>query len=224
MKYRSARSVLLDLPEVFTTTDAILVLQQTPENTRAYLSRWRSKGLVSSLGPKTGVHFNLVRDPNGNKNHFDEAVLRKFPSAVLGGLNVLHDEGWTTQVPHIRELYVPRRRSYPKVDSLRFLQRTEEWFAKVHKYIDYAPCSNKSLPRLAPSFVLVDALVSQDGWTPDFDDLDFEELSSEDLALAGQVLGYDPKEFYDEEFAAQMAQAKEIMRSDRVVLRELSSR
>lgn len=64
-----------------------------------YLARWKKRGMVQNTGSRSGVYFNLVANPKATEEHLVDALLSAFPSAVLIGASVLHDAGWTTQIP-----------------------------------------------------------------------------------------------------------------------------
>src|SRR3546814_2295443 len=106
-KRLTAVDALRTLPAVFDLRDVEVYLGMERKVASHYCWRWHEKMLVDSLGPRTGVFYNLIVDPTGPSTRIEEALyklLRRPPVAI--GATTLHWHGWTTQRPHRRELAV----------------------------------------------------------------------------------------------------------------------
>jgi len=171
------------LPEVFSLRRVMATFDE-PDVRRAtriasvYLDRWVRDGLVQAYGGRTGVYFNLIRNPQAPSQRRDEALRLVFPSAVLAGASVLHDAGVTTQIPHRIEVAVLRRKSYPNLPELELLPRPQAWFEAMRPYVLFQ--DGVGLPRLLPAAALADCWhrhgSSQTMWRPGADDLYAEEV------------------------------------------------
>lgn len=161
-----------------------------------YLARWKKSGMVQSTGPRSGVYFNLVANPKAAEEHLVDALLFAFPSAVLIGASVLHDSGWTTQIPSKLQIAClaerDGRRTVPVWDQVEFFLRPREWYQQFHGQLQRGE-SYGALGSLTPAAALVDAYLRPDGseWQPDADDLDIPDECKPELASAWKQAGLD---------------------------------
>jgi hypothetical protein len=174
------------LPEVFTLKTAASMFSWEEKMASRYISRWKRRGLVSSLGERTGVHFNLLKNPSAPSNHFLHAVGHIFPGAVLVGATALHASGATTQIPTSFDVAIPYRPSYPVIPGIDISTRPRAWFRAVHEGL----VKDRCLPRLTAELALADAWVNG-GWQPDPDDVDFDEIDSDLLKEAFAMFKVD---------------------------------
>ena len=66
--HKSAVERLQELPEVFTLNTVAAMLDCDTGNASTYIARWKDSGLVKSLGPRTGIHFNLLKNPQADQD------------------------------------------------------------------------------------------------------------------------------------------------------------
>jgi hypothetical protein len=170
-KYRSAKEILDSLPQMFSNKDAMMITGIDANQIRVYLSRWANNDLIIPLGGKTGIYF---KDPEAKSNYFHVALQKIYPGLVVIGANVLHDTGLTTQIPHILNIAIPTRRKHTKIDAVAVYMRGKKWYRLIaaEHYIKH----ENDLPALTPEFALADMLKFRDGWVPDPDDIEFEDM------------------------------------------------
>ncbi len=190
MNYRRSYDVLRELPPVFSLREMELLTGQAYPVCRLALHRWRRRGWIKDLGPRTGVYFNLLKDPKAWGNYLPDALRKLFPGAVVIGPSVLHDHGWTTQIPQLLHVAVPARRSLPQLHGVHLVGRPRRWYRQVAPYLQ--PGSS-GLPELPPAMALADCLRYRDSWVPDADDLELGEMSAQELATAARWLGTSPE-------------------------------
>lgn len=199
----SAFGRLKALPEVFDLRDLEIALADLePEKAKIrglavnYAWRWKRAGFVEPAGPKVGVFFNLVRDPEGPSGRLAEAVEKAFGvKGVVVGAGALHWAGWTTQRPHRLEIALPvteRKRSLPEFSALDLCARTPGWFARTAAAVEDGPDGFRVLK---PAFALLDALTSpaepaygKPVWRPDPDDLDLPEEAAQAVEAAIEAM------------------------------------
>lgn len=194
MTYVSTRERLKDLPEVFTLNTAAAMIGVDTVVASTYIARWKKQGLVSSLGQRTGVHFNLGRNPEAAELMRLDAIAYVYPGSMIGGVSALHRAGWTTQIPREMDLMVPFRRSYPAIEDVQIHGRPLSWVKAARAWRD----STTPLPLLAPAFALADC-VGNSIWCPDPDDLEWDQLDLEDLRRAFACLDVQIPEAWSEE-------------------------
>ena len=200
--YTSATKRLASLPEIFTGSDLTLLCGWSSQIASNYLANWRKAGLVKSLGGRSDVHMNLVRDRGAN----EQAALRRvFPLATAVGADVLREAGWTTQIPSLPEVAVPRTGPLFAVTGFALTTRPDKWFAKVKPGLLH---SEGGLMRLKPAWALVDMIARvldrrvRQAWLLAPDDLDLGEARA-DVALPGALsaFGVDPHHLTDQGYA-----------------------
>ena len=189
---------LRTLPEVFTTATLAAQLNGDTKAASVYLARWRREGLIAPLGPRAGVHFNLVRDPDAETNYRAEAIAYVLPGAVVAGASALHAAGWITQIPAALEIMVPGRASTPEIHGVISDTRPVTWFILARQHLQRPG----PLPLLAPSFALAD-LCGSGGWCPDPDDLEWDLVDEERLRAAFSELDVPLPEAWDAELSGQ---------------------
>ncbi len=191
---KSAFERLQELPEVFTLNTASAILECDAGNASTYIGRWKDNGFVTSLGPRTGVHFNLLKNPSADKDRRMEAIAFLFPGAMIGGVSAVHAAGWTTQFPRQTEIIIPKRRSFPAVDDAIILMRPLPWIREARNWIK----TPGAVPWLDPAFALADCLRS-DLWHPDPDDIEWDEVDVNGLRRAFEYFTLDIPEDWAEE-------------------------
>jgi hypothetical protein len=190
--YTSALSRLAALPEVFTGSDLTVLLGWKSGICSSYLAQWRKAGLIKSLGGRSDVHMNLVRNRQVNP---ELALRRVFPQCVKVGVDILREEGWTTQIASSIDVAVPTASSLYDLPSFTLSKRTAKWFQRV------APGTDKvqqGIDRLQPAWALADMLArAQDArvrnaWLLDPEDLDLESVRRDKkIGLALQAFGLE---------------------------------
>jgi hypothetical protein len=190
--YTSAIQRLADLPEVFTGGDLTVLLGWKSAICSSYLAQWRKAGLVKSLGGRSDVHMNLVR----NRQVSPEAALRRaYPQVVKVGVDVLREAGWTTQIATRIDVAVPTASSLYALPGFAITTRTAPWFQCVAPGTEIV---QHGINRLQPAWALADMLArAQDrrvrsAWLPDPEDLDLQSVRShKHTERALQAFGLD---------------------------------
>ena len=183
--YTSAVQRLLELPEVFTGSDLTIKFQWTSATASTYLAKWRRAGLVRSLGGRSDVHMNLVR----NREVSAEVALRRaYPRAIKVGVDVLRQAGWTTQIPSEVDVAIPQSSVPHALAGFVLSRRPERWYALVMPGVDKVVVG---IDQLRPAWALVDMMArARDGrvagaWLVDPEDLDMDSaFSDKDMTKA----------------------------------------
>lgn len=170
------------LPDVFTTKTLAAHFEGNAKVASVFLNRWRTEGLITSLGPRVGVHFNLLRRPDAEEALKLDTIAWLLPGAVIAGASAVHAAGWTTQIPSALEIMVPDRRSLPEIDGCRLASRPLAWFERLEAR------DPGRLSMAPPAFALADLWVSGD-WRADPDDLEWDLIDPSDLRSAFAALG-----------------------------------
>lgn len=179
--YTSAIERLRAVSEVFTGSELTVRFSWKSAIASSYLAHWRKAGLVKSLGGRSDVHMNLVRNPHVSP---ELTVRRAFAQAILVGVDRLRAAGWTTQIPTLPEVAIALASTRYSIEGFALTARPDHWFQTVKPGIDKVALG---LDRLRPAWALADMISrAQDkrvrhAWLPDPDDL---ELPS---ALTGAV-------------------------------------
>ncbi|MGH8338045.1 MAG: hypothetical protein ACRETL_14755 [Gammaproteobacteria bacterium] len=183
--YTSAIQRLSALPEVFTGSELTVLFGWKSSIASSYLAHWRKAGLVKSLGGRSDVHMNLIRNSQVSP---ELALRRAFPAAVKVGVDILRAAGWTTQIPTQPEVAVPATRSLHAVNGFELTTRTEKWLQTVKPGLQQVA---DGIDRLRPAWALADMLARardrrvKHAWLPDPEDLDLDSVrQSSDLARA----------------------------------------
>ena len=174
--YTSANDRLTQLPAIFTGSDLTIRFGWTSAYASQYIQQWRKRGLVQSLGGLSDVHFNLLqcRAPN-----LEAGLRRAIPQAVKGGVDVLREAGWTTQVIRHLEALVPSNGPIYALNEVTLQLRKPQWFV-LTEIGTIAVEPEEGIRRLQPSWALADMIHRscdrrvKDAWLLDPDDIDLE--------------------------------------------------
>jgi hypothetical protein len=193
--YTSASKRLETLPEIFTGGDLTILCGWRSQIASTYLANWRRAGLVKSLGGRSDVHMNLVRNRHVNP----EAALRRvFPQATKVGADILRESGWTTQIPSVPEVAVPQPGPIYAVEGFLLTGRPDKWFAKVAPGIVSV---DDGLMRLRPAWAMADMVARaldkrvRHAWLVAPDDLELTEVR-DDASLPDALLAFGIDEHY----------------------------
>ena len=187
--YTSASKRLEALPEIFTGSDLTMLCGWRSQIASTYLANWRKAGLVRSLGGRSDVHMNLVRNRHVN---LEVALRRVFPLATKVGVDVLREAGWTTQIPSLPEVALPQPGPIYAVAEFALTGRPHKWFTKVAHGVQHV---NDGLMRLKPAWALVDMVARaldrrvRQAWLLAPDDLDLGE-AREDESLSAALAAF----------------------------------
>lgn len=189
-----AHKRLRELPEVFTTNTLAATLGGDLKSASVYLSRWRKEGLISSIGPRAKLHFNLLLDPRSERDQMLDAVAYLYPGAVIAGASAVHAAGWTTQIPRSTEIMVINRRSLVQINDFVIESRPISWFKEARKRI----YREGPVPVIDPGFALAD-LWKTGSWRPDPDDLEWDMIDLSALERDFAEFGLElPSEWREE--------------------------
>jgi hypothetical protein len=172
--YTSAVQRLAGLPEVFTGGELAVLFGWKSGICSSYLAQWRKAGLIQSLGGRSDVHMNLVRNRQLNPAL---ALRRAYPQAVKLGVDVLREAGWTTQIPSTVEVAVPTGSSMHALAGFALSTRTAKWYQRIAPGMERV---QHGLDSLRPAWALADMMArAQDArvrhaWLLDPEDLDME--------------------------------------------------
>jgi hypothetical protein len=189
-KYTSAIKRLAALPEVFTGGDLAVLFGWKSAICSTYLASWRKAGLVQSLGGRSDVHMNLLRNHQANP---ELALRRAYPQALKLGVDVLRDVGWTTQIPSAVDVVVESGSTLHQLPGFALSTRTLKWFQSVAPGFEQVA---HGINRLHPAWALADMLARsvdarvRNAWLPDPEDLDLSAIHQcKQLVPALQALG-----------------------------------
>lgn len=200
--YTSASKRLETLPEVFTGSDLTMLCGWRSQIASTYLANWRRAGFVKSLGGRSDVHMNLVRNRHANP----EAALRRvFPQGTKVGADILREAGWTTQIPSLPEVAIPQPGPIYAVEGFLLTGRPNKWFTKVAPGLVQV---HDGLLRLQPAWALVDMVARaldkrvRQAWLLAPDDVELAE-ARQDLSLPAALaaLGVDANHLSDPGYA-----------------------
>lgn len=166
---------LRQLPAVFSVNHAARVFEMDKRMLSVYLVRLQRTGLIKKAGPKAGIYYNMLlgspkTDPDAR--NLVEAIRIAYPSAILYGASVLHNAGWTTQIPQAIHIVVLDKGSYPILDGVEIYRRSLAWYQRhaqdITQTVDF---ETYGLPALLPQACLNDMRAVRDGWVPEPDDV-----------------------------------------------------
>ncbi len=203
----SAIDRLRALPAVFDLPTFSRVVDLEWEASKVCLARWHARDLVKPAGPRTGVYYNLVKQPSVTWDMRVEAVQMIYPSAVLVGASVLHSAGWTTQVSRVLTVGVKARRSYAMIDGIHLSGRSPGWYRLVHDRLSIEHrqgFSTFGLKALTPAMALADVHANAGGWKPDPDDLDITDDDWPEVVQAFERFGIEVPETLAEWFKPRL--------------------
>ncbi len=177
--YTSSVNRLASIPEIFTGGDLTVLFGWKSAICSSYLAAWRKAGLIKSLGGRSDVHMNLLRNRQVNP---EAALRRAFPVAIKVGVDILREAGWTTQIPIVPDVAVPRSSSLYKLTDFALTPRTEKWFQRVAPGTQRLP---QGVDRLQPAWALADMIARakdrrvRHAWLLDPEDLDLQTVRSD---------------------------------------------
>lgn len=183
--YVGALERLKNLPEVFNVNTLSRLMGMPKPTVLATLTRWKAKAWVEQAGPRSGIYFNLLANPQAADEHRIGALLMAYPSAMLMGESVLHAAGWITQIPQQLHVAVEKRRSYVQLTGIALHPKPLDWFKTVDVLQPReAKFSTYGLRTLPPAWALADLLADPLAWHPDADDVDVPDNSQAQVAQA----------------------------------------
>jgi len=204
--YTSAVQRLRALPEVFTGSDLTVLFGWKSGIASSYLAHWRRAGFVKSLGGRSDVHMNLVRNPQVSP---ELALRRAFPAGIKVGLDRLRAAAWTTQIPARPEVAIGPTSSRYRIEGFELVTRPEKWFQTVKPGTARA---SDGLDSLRPAWALADMISrAQDKrvrhtWLPDPEDMEWPGLTTasvqNDLQAAQRAFALAPESLTAEGYAA----------------------
>lgn len=162
------------LPAAFSVNQAARLFEMDKRMLSVYLARLQRMGLIKKAGPKAGIYYNVLLGPPKDSD-VAEAIRIAYPSAVLYGASVLHNAGWTTQIPQAIHIVVLDKGSYPSLDGVEVYRRPLAWYQRHAQDIVQSgrdvDFETYGLPALRPLACLEDMRAVRDGWVPEADDL-----------------------------------------------------
>lgn len=177
--YTSSVERLATLPEIFTGGDLTVLFGWKSAVCSSYLAVWRKAKLIKSLGGRSDVHMNLLR----NRQINPEAALRRaFPRAIKVGVDLLREAGWTTQIPSQIDVAIPRTSSLYKLIDFAITMRTEKWFQCTAPGTERV---SQGIDRLHPAWALADMIARAEdrrvrhAWLLDPEDIDLQAVRSD---------------------------------------------
>lgn len=200
--YTSAYQRLMAMPEIFNAISFARLNNVTPKEASVYLSRMKTKKMVDSFDGRAKVYFNLVKNQQAKSDHIIDGLKMIYPCAILRGESVLHNAGWTTQIPQRINIAVLESRSYINISEFVLSPKKQDWYDKVRSH--WLMPNNKEkiatfgLPALPPALALADLYHSKSDWQPDPDDLDIDEQDWEAIKKAFDFFKLDIPEKYRE--------------------------
>lgn len=166
-------SLFRSLPPVLSRDELMASTHTKASLMPLYVNRWIKAGFLRKAGPRSGVYYNLIADPQWEA-HIPEAVRKRFPDAVVGGPTVLHATGCQTQIPGKMWFVVKREACFPQFDGVQWMIRSATSFSNLE------PMGTLfGMRSLTPEQALEDGVKHQnfkDAWVPDFDDIDTDEV------------------------------------------------
>lgn len=183
--YVGALDRLKNLPEVFNINTLSRLMGMPKPAALATLTRWKAKAWVEQAGPRSGIYFNLLANPQAADEHRIGALLMAYPSAMLMGESVLHAAGWITQIPQQLHIAVEKRRSYVQLTGIALHPKPLDWFKTVAILQPRdAKFNTYGLRSLPPAWALADLLADPLAWHPDADDVDVPDDCQAQVAQA----------------------------------------
>jgi hypothetical protein len=181
---------LSSVPEVFTSEEFCRRTGMSHQAAGLYLVRLKHAGLVETAGPRTGLFFNRLKQPQIDASLRLQAAKRLYPSALVVGAACLHAAGFTTQIPHVLDVAVKSRPSIKQLDGLKIVRRPLAWYRRMAAggLILREGQSPFVIESLAPRAALHDAREhpADQLWLPDPEDLDIpEEPEADDWQEVG---------------------------------------
>lgn len=170
MSNQSAFSRLSKLEGIFSLQDlAKMYPDLNQDSMNVMLGRWKKNKMIAPVGPRAGMYFNLVKNPNAENELKMEAIQRLYPSAVLIGAFSLLEAEWVTQDQKTPDIAVITKSGRPiAVYGANLYHRPALWYKQVGLSKNI---SSLGLPMIEPEYAIADAVRYGDTWLPDPDDL-----------------------------------------------------
>jgi hypothetical protein len=188
---------LRGLPAVFSTSQLVTLLDITRVHADGIVKEWRERGLIKTLGKrKAGIHYNLVRNPEGPDSLRGDAlwILLGRPFVGVGG-RALQMGGWTTQLHNIHEVctgVTPRSPTVPtglEASGISILPRPPTWMFVLMRNAEITNLESAGIPMVSPELALADSLLANSRslgnkvnaplpWLPDPDDVEIPDKES----------------------------------------------
>lgn len=175
------------LPAAFRATDVMNIFGLTSEQTTKTLHRWHRDGHISRLGKRIDVYANNA------KCEYPEMriplMLKALnPLSLYCGPSILNGYSWSTQITSLTYCMLPNLTKDIEIaeSSLYLLKRPHRWWKAMAPYVvEEGVTQTVSQRHLRPEALLAEALLTtqlhnsvMDLWSPDVDDLDFDEIES----------------------------------------------
>lgn len=165
MEEEKARVSSLDrlrrLGEVFDLHDVLAEEGMTENNAHTWLMRTVNLKHIAQAGGRSGIYYNLVKDPDGPRTRRLEAVARMYPSAVVVGVAVLFKHGLIAEEHLEIDVAIPKAPSTRTFEGVHFVTREKSWFVD-HQPRFIAPGEAFKLASLTPGDAVEDARVFKD--------------------------------------------------------------
>lgn len=173
----SRRSVLnfRPLPAVISRGELGRLSGKNDTELKVSVNNWVKTGILKKAGPRSGIYYNLVNDPNW-EDHIAEAVFKKYPSAIVAGPTVLHQFGCQTQDPGKRHFIILSSRTNVDMDGVELMARPLRWYEKNKPEQQLF-----GLPSLSPKQALKDGLdhsKNPGSWVPNLADINLDVVNS----------------------------------------------
>lgn len=130
-------------------------------NAYAWLLRTVNAGHIMSAGARSGVYYNLVRDPEVVGKRRLEAVARLHSTAVVVGAAVLHAYGWVDRAPAEIDVAILKQPTTRAIDGVRIVMREQAWH-RDHGSELLRDDAFFPIPSLRPEHALADVLSAKD--------------------------------------------------------------
>jgi len=200
------RLQLRKLPEVFTLAETRRVIGYNTATAHVTLSRWMKNGLIEALAPRSGVYFNLEKNPMARSTHLHLAITKKYPVLRIVGSHVLATYGWTTQIQRYLSLAVNMppikggtsiKKGYLDIPEVELDYRIKKWWIAAlgnQCERDKKNTHIQGFETVSPGFALVDMWQRREkSWFPDHDDLYLDQPGvATQIWEACVALGEDP--------------------------------
>jgi len=134
---QSSETIVGKLPTVFEKEDVQKILDCSEKAVSVYLHRWKLKGLISSAGPRTGIHFNRLRCPLLEDEMYWESAARKTDEFAPVNIKLFIDKGWVMPKKEIfspRRIIVPSGQILAKHFDLEIVMRPRKYYTKLSKF------------------------------------------------------------------------------------------
>lgn len=95
------------------------------------INRLIKAGFLRKAGPRSGIYYNLIAEPDW-RAHLHDAIVLRWPSAVLVGPSVLSGLGIQTQIPEQTWVAVMDSGSTASLDGVATVRRNRKWFAAMN--------------------------------------------------------------------------------------------